>query len=104
MAGNFSKVQEAINHAPNFSPRRYKIQIREGIYIENITVPEHKINLMLVGDGMDKTTISGNRSTAGGTPMYQTATAGEFCCIIKRRKSIGPFTSTLRVWSPMSIF
>lgn len=104
MAGNFSKVQEAINHAPNFSPRRYKIQIREGIYIENITVPEHKINLMLVGDGMDKTTISGNRSTARGTPTYQTATAGEFCCIIKRRKSIGPFTSTLRVWSPMSIF
>lgn len=58
---------------------------------------------MLVGDGMDKTTISGNRSTAGGTPMYQTATAGEFCCIIKRRKSIGPFTSTLRVWSPKHI-
>ncbi|KAF7148610.1 hypothetical protein RHSIM_Rhsim03G0038100 [Rhododendron simsii] len=95
-SGNFSKVQEAINHAPNFSPRRYKIQIREGIYIENITVPEHKINLMLVGDGMDKTTISGNRSTAGGTtPTYQTATAaiegqGFVACDITFQNTAGP--------------
>lgn len=78
-SGNFLKIQDAINHAPSFSSRRYKIQISEGLYVENILVPENKTNLMLVGAGMDKTTISGNRSTAGpDKATYKTATAGQF--------------------------
>ncbi|KAG5514121.1 hypothetical protein RHGRI_035499 [Rhododendron griersonianum] len=78
-SGNFSTIQEAINHAPSFSPRRYKIQIGEGHYVENILVPKNKTNLMLVGAGMNKTIISGNKTTAIGPDKdtYKTATAGQ---------------------------
>lgn len=69
-----AKVQEA-----SFNPRRYKIQIGEGLYKEYIVVSKKKTNLMLVGAGMDKTIISGNRTTAIGPykKTYQTATAGQ---------------------------
>ncbi|KAH7838008.1 hypothetical protein Vadar_020850 [Vaccinium darrowii] len=75
-SGNFLKIQDAINHAPSFSSQRYKIQIGEGLFVENILVPQNKTNLMLVGAGMDKTTISGSRSTAGpDKETCKTATA-----------------------------
>ncbi|KAL7246862.1 hypothetical protein ACSBR2_001885 [Camellia fascicularis] len=75
-SGNFTRIADAILAAPNYSKRRYYIKIKEGLYRENIFVGEQKKNLTFVGDGMNKTVISGNKSNGGGFKNYYTATAG----------------------------
>ncbi|GMP81530.1 hypothetical protein CsSME_00036208 [Camellia sinensis var. sinensis] len=75
-SGNFTRIADAILAAPNNSKRRYYIKIKEGFYRENIFVGKQKTNLAFVGDGMNKTVISGNKSKGGGFETYDTATAG----------------------------
>ncbi|KAF8387669.1 hypothetical protein HHK36_026323 [Tetracentron sinense] len=75
-SGNFTKISDAISSAPNLSSRHYYIQIRAGVYVENIFIEDHKTNIVLIGEGMDNTIISGNRSFAGGFRTYQSATVG----------------------------
>ncbi|KAF2318694.1 hypothetical protein GH714_010137 [Hevea brasiliensis] len=72
--GNYSKIMDAIAAAPKFSARKYNIKICKGIYYENVIVEEHKTNITFIGDGIDKTIISGNRSCDGGLNTSDTAT------------------------------
>ncbi|KAK3011453.1 hypothetical protein RJ639_012751 [Escallonia herrerae] len=74
--GNFTTIGEAILAAPSYSKRRYYIRIRAGKYTENIQIEEMKTNLIFIGDGMDHTIISGNRSRKGGYTTYKTSTVG----------------------------
>ncbi|KAF2318673.1 hypothetical protein GH714_010005 [Hevea brasiliensis] len=67
---------DAIAAAPKFSARKYNIKICKGIYYENVIVEEHKTNITFIGDGIDKTIISGNRSCDGGLNTSDTATLG----------------------------
>ncbi|XP_073042170.1 pectinesterase-like [Primulina eburnea] len=73
-SGNFTTISQAISAAPRYSSIITYIKIRAGIYHEHVFIPEEKINLYLVGDGIDKTIISGNRSKNMGFPTYDTAT------------------------------
>ncbi|XP_075500392.1 pectinesterase-like [Primulina tabacum] len=66
-SGNFTTISQAISEITY-------IEIRAGIYHENVFIPKEKINLYLVGDGIDKTRISGNRSENMGFLTYDTAT------------------------------
>ncbi|KAF8387678.1 hypothetical protein HHK36_026332 [Tetracentron sinense] len=75
-SGNFTKISDAISSAPNLSSRHYYIKIRAGVYVENIFIEDHKTNIVLIGDGMDHTIITGNRSFDGGFKTYDTATVG----------------------------
>ncbi|GFY81388.1 plant invertase/pectin methylesterase inhibitor superfamily [Actinidia rufa] len=75
-SGNFSRISDAIMASPNLSARRYYIRIREGLYTENVLVGKEKTNIVLVGDGMDKTVISSNKSNGGGFQTYDSATVG----------------------------
>ncbi|KAK2982817.1 hypothetical protein RJ640_021307 [Escallonia rubra] len=74
--GNFTTIGEAISAAPSFSRRGYRIRIRAGKYTENIEIEAMKTNLIFIGDGMDHTIISGNRSHKGGYETYNTSTVG----------------------------
>lgn len=74
----FAKVTHAILAAPNYSSRRYSIKIRWGFYAENIIVEKEKSNIILVGDGTDKTIIWGNMSHNNGFRTYDTITVGKF--------------------------
>uniref|UniRef100_A0A0D6QUB8 Pectinesterase n=1 Tax=Araucaria cunninghamii TaxID=56994 RepID=A0A0D6QUB8_ARACU len=55
-------IQQAVDGAPANSGKRYVIYIKEGIYEEIVRIPPAKRNLMFVGDGMDKTVITGSMS------------------------------------------
>ncbi|KAL2458165.1 putative pectinesterase/pectinesterase inhibitor 12 [Forsythia ovata] len=72
--GNFTTINEAINFAPNNSVDRIIIYIKEGVYQENVEIPSWKPNIVLLGDGIDVTVISGNRNAADGWTTFRSAT------------------------------
>ncbi|OWM74395.1 probable pectinesterase/pectinesterase inhibitor 12 [Punica granatum] len=72
--GNFTRVSDAINFAPNNSYDRTIIYVKEGVYTENVEIPSYKMNIVLLGDGADVTVITGNRSVADGWTTFRSAT------------------------------
>ncbi|KAE8665302.1 putative pectinesterase/pectinesterase inhibitor 12 [Hibiscus syriacus] len=72
--GNFSTINDAINFAPNNSYDRVIIYVREGVYEENVEIPSHKTNIVLLGDGNNATFITGNRSVVDGWTTFRSAT------------------------------
>lgn len=72
--GNFTKVMDAVMAAPEYSMRRFVIYIKRGIYHENVEIKKKRWNVMMVGDGMDATIISGNRSFVDGWTTFRSAT------------------------------
>ncbi|XP_057453801.1 pectinesterase-like [Lotus japonicus] len=76
-SGNYRTVQGALNAA---AKRRYKtrfvINVKKGVYRENIEVAVKNDNIMLVGDGMKNTIITSGRSVQAGFTTYSSATAG----------------------------
>ncbi|KAF3322751.1 pectinesterase-like protein [Carex littledalei] len=73
-SGNFTTVTDAINAAPNNSDTRFVIYVKAGGYYENVEVGKSKTNIMLIGDGMWKTTIKGNRNVVDGWTTFRSAT------------------------------
>ncbi|XP_043721063.1 pectinesterase/pectinesterase inhibitor PPE8B isoform X2 [Telopea speciosissima] len=73
-SGNYTRVMHAIEAAPDNSTRRYVIYVKKGVYRENVDIKKKKWNLMIIGDGMDLTVISGNRSYVDGWTTFRTAT------------------------------
>ncbi|KAJ4753619.1 Pectinesterase [Rhynchospora pubera] len=73
-SGNFTTVADAINAAPNNSDTRFVIYVKAGGYYENVEVGKTKTNIMLIGDGMWKTAIKGNRNVVDGWTTFRSAT------------------------------
>lgn len=76
-SGNYTSVMDAVAGAPDNSTRRYVIYIKRGVYKENVEIKRKKWNLMMIGDGMGVTVISGNRSFIDGWTTYRSATFGK---------------------------
>lgn len=57
-SGDYTKVQDAINAAPDNSTNRTIIFIKPGIYKEKILVPAEKKKLTLVGDSWETTILT----------------------------------------------
>ncbi|KAF8393703.1 hypothetical protein HHK36_021950 [Tetracentron sinense] len=72
--GNFTRVTDAVLAAPDYGTRRYVIYVKRGVYNENVEIKKKKWNLMMIGDGMDVTVISGNRSFIDGWTTFRSAT------------------------------
>ncbi|KAM1178871.1 hypothetical protein ACFX13_018432 [Malus domestica] len=72
--GNFTNVMDAVLAAPDESMTRYVIYIKKGTYKENVEIKKKKWNLMMIGDGMDATIISGNRNFVDGWTTFRSAT------------------------------
>ncbi|CAN8253398.1 unnamed protein product [Cochlearia groenlandica] len=77
-SGQFKTVQAAIDVAGRrkVTSGRFVIYVKKGIYQENINVRLKNDNIMLVGDGMRSTIITGGRSVKGGYTTYNSATVG----------------------------
>ncbi|KAL8540900.1 hypothetical protein ACS0TY_002230 [Phlomoides rotata] len=73
-SGRFRSIAQAIIAAPNYSKRRYVIYVKKGVYNENIDMKKKKTNIMMVGDGIGRTIISGNRNFMQGWTTFRTAT------------------------------
>ncbi|CAL4900281.1 unnamed protein product [Urochloa decumbens] len=76
-AGNFTTVGDAVAAAPrnlDGSGGYYLIYVPAGVYEENVMVPKHSKYIMMVGDGIGQTVITGNRSVIDGWTTFQSAT------------------------------
>lgn len=76
-SGHFTTISAAIEAAPKMSATKFYVAIRAGVYTENVFIGQDKQNIVLIGDGMDTTIISGNRSNATGFRTFETATVGQ---------------------------
>ncbi|XP_009589755.2 pectinesterase-like [Nicotiana tomentosiformis] len=73
-SGKFKTVKEAVASAPDNGKTRYVIYVKKGIYKENVEIGKKKKNVMLVGDGMDTTIITGNLNVVDGATTFNSAT------------------------------
>ncbi|CAJ1925143.1 unnamed protein product [Sphenostylis stenocarpa] len=73
-SGKFKTVAEAVASAPDNGKTRYVIYVKKGTYKENVEIGKKKTNVMLVGDGMDATVITGSLNFVDGTTTFKTAT------------------------------
>lgn len=99
-----STVQAAVDSAPDYCSARFIIYIRAGVYEEIVRIPPTKFNLMLLGDGIDQTVITGNRSAQDlGGSIYSSATVGtsSFALIYMHRSdlSLSSFI-TIKLYEP----
>eukprot|EP01018_Ginkgo_biloba_P027979 Gb_01424 [translate_table: standard] len=72
--GDYKTIQEAVDNAPDKSNTRYIIKVKKGNYVENVNVSKKKTNLMLIGDGMDNTVVTGSKNVVDGTTTFNSAT------------------------------
>ncbi|XP_071724962.1 pectinesterase-like isoform X2 [Rutidosis leptorrhynchoides] len=73
-SGKYKTVKEAVDAAPVNSKTRYVIYVKKGVYNENFEIAKSKKNLMLVGDGMDLTIITGSLNVVDGSTTFKSAT------------------------------
>ncbi|KAG0480083.1 hypothetical protein HPP92_010680 [Vanilla planifolia] len=73
-SGNYTTVTAAVMAAPEESSRRFVIYVKRGFYLENVEIKKKKWNLMIVGDGMQSTVISGSRNFVDGWTTFRSAT------------------------------
>ncbi|VVB06818.1 unnamed protein product [Arabis nemorensis] len=76
-SGDYKTIQKAIDGAgikrTNRS-RRYVILVKQGVYKEYVIVGSKSNNLMIIGEGMGKTIITGDRSNGTGFRTFESAT------------------------------
>ncbi|KAI3829571.1 hypothetical protein L1987_03697 [Smallanthus sonchifolius] len=76
-SGNFTTITEAISIAPNKSQAAdgyFLIYVTAGVYEEYVNIPKNKYYLMIIGDGINQTVITGNRSVVDGWTTFNSAT------------------------------
>jgi len=73
-SGNFKTITEAIAAAPEKSSKRYVIKVRKGTYKENVEVGKKKTNIMLIGEGMEATIVTGSRNVVDGSTTFNSST------------------------------
>lgn len=77
-SGNYKTIGEAVTAAGKRSGSgRYVIYVKAGTYKENIEIGTKLKNIMLVGDGIGKTIITGSKSVGGGATTFKSATVGK---------------------------
>ncbi|CAM8963056.1 unnamed protein product [Rhodiola kirilowii] len=111
-SGNYTSISQAILDAPDHSNRRYLIHVKKGVYKENIDLKKKKTNIMLLGDGVGATVVTGNRNFLQGYTTFRTATVavsgkGFIARDMAFRNTAGPQNHqavALRVDSDQSVF
>ncbi|KAM7272354.1 hypothetical protein ACFE04_027017 [Oxalis oulophora] len=76
-SGDFRTINEAVSAAPNntlSSNGYYVIYVVAGYYEEYVNVIKQKKNLFMIGDGIGKTIITGNRNVVDGWTTFNSAT------------------------------
>ncbi|XP_045796952.1 probable pectinesterase/pectinesterase inhibitor 41 [Trifolium pratense] len=76
-SGNFTTINDAINVAPNntvASSGYFLIFVTEGVYQEYVSIPKNKKYLMMVGDGINRTIITGDHNVVDNFTTFNSAT------------------------------
>ncbi|XP_057444604.1 probable pectinesterase/pectinesterase inhibitor 20 [Lotus japonicus] len=78
-SGNFNTINQAVAAAPNNNNAikgYFLINIKEGVYKEYVFIPKNKPYIMMVGQGFNRTVITGNRNHDQGLKTHDTPTFG----------------------------
>ncbi|XP_059439744.1 putative pectinesterase/pectinesterase inhibitor 28 [Corylus avellana] len=73
-SGKFKTINEAVLEIPKRSNQTFVIYIKEGVYEEYVHINTSMTHVMMIGDGAQKTRITGNQSYIDGTPTFKTST------------------------------
>ncbi|XVF41840.1 hypothetical protein PTKIN_Ptkin01aG0313000 [Pterospermum kingtungense] len=73
-SGDFTTIKAAMARIPLNSVKPFVIYIKEGVYEENLEFAYAMVNVALIGDGKEKTRITGHLNVADGLPTFRTAT------------------------------
>ncbi|KAL4575936.1 hypothetical protein LXL04_012023 [Taraxacum kok-saghyz] len=112
-SGNYRTIKAAVDAAAKRSGSgRFVIYIKKGVYRENVEIGNKMKNIMLVGDGLKSTIITGSRSVGGGTTTFKSGTvivtgSGFIARGITFRNTAGPQNHqavALRSGSDLSVF
>lgn len=78
-SGHVTTVQAAIDVARRrkVASGRFVIYVKRGVYQENINVRRNNDDVMLIGDGIGSTIITGDRSVKDGYTTFNSATASK---------------------------
>ncbi|KAK2637796.1 hypothetical protein Ddye_025591 [Dipteronia dyeriana] len=111
-SGRFTTINDALVRVPREHDKPTVIYIKEGIYNEIVHISLDMTHLVLIGDGANKTRITGSLNYADGTPTWKTATFAVSAAFFTAKNigfenSAGPTKHqavALRVDADMSIF
>ncbi|XP_010489680.1 PREDICTED: probable pectinesterase/pectinesterase inhibitor 21, partial [Camelina sativa] len=73
-SGQYTTINEALKFVPKKKNTTFVVHIKAGIYNEYVQVNKSMTHLVFIGDGPDKTIISGNKSYKDGITTYRTCT------------------------------
>ncbi|CAI0448199.1 unnamed protein product [Linum tenue] len=73
-SGNFTAIMDAVAAAPEYSMKRFVIYVKGGVYNEYVEIKKKRWNIMMVGDGINRTIITGNRNFIDGWTTFRSAT------------------------------
>ncbi|XP_076896742.1 pectinesterase-like [Bidens hawaiensis] len=73
-SGEFKSINEALKGVPVEGEIPYVLYIKAGVYNEIIRIPKNLTHVMVIGDGPDKTRITGGLNFIDGITTYHTAT------------------------------
>ncbi|KAK1263694.1 putative pectinesterase/pectinesterase inhibitor 24 [Acorus gramineus] len=73
-SGKYKTIRDALSKVPKKNKKRFVIYVKKGTYYENVLVDKDMWNVMMIGDGMAATVISGRLNVVDGTPTFQSAT------------------------------
>ncbi|XP_059625646.1 probable pectinesterase/pectinesterase inhibitor 7 [Cornus florida] len=74
---NFTTINDAVAAAPNNTDGTngyFLVYITAGVYEEYVSIAKNKKYLMLIGDGINQTVITGNRNVVDGWTTFNSAT------------------------------
>ncbi|KAI5391588.1 probable pectinesterase/pectinesterase inhibitor 36 [Lathyrus oleraceus] len=76
-SGSYRTIKEAVNALASRGhnrPSRVVIHVKAGVYNEKVEIGSKLHNVMFVGDGIDKTVVTGNRNVLHGGTTLNSAT------------------------------
>lgn len=76
--GQYTTLADAVKNIPINHQGTYIIQIKAGVYDENVTI--NNSNITLLGDGKGKTIFSSSRNKNGGFNISVSGAVGNSFC------------------------
>ncbi|KAJ4886125.1 putative pectinesterase/pectinesterase inhibitor 21 [Raphanus sativus] len=73
-SGQYTTINDAMKYVPKKKNTTFVVYIKAGIYQEYVQVNKSMTHLVFIGDGPDKTIISGSKNYKDGITTYRTAT------------------------------
>ncbi|KAK4389097.1 putative pectinesterase/pectinesterase inhibitor 17 [Sesamum angolense] len=74
-SGDFKTIKAALDTAQRRADGRFLIHLKKGTYNEYVVIPSHLNDITMIGDGIGKTIITGNKHSGhNGIDTYTSAT------------------------------